>query len=480
MERTVIRNAYVASQDPLIGNQADLDILIEGNQIAAVGRDLEVGDAAVVDATSCIVMPGFVDAHRHIWQGAIRGVCADWSIMDYATRIRMNAARFFTPEDMYAAQLQGSLEALNAGVTTLTDYCHNILTPDHAHEAIRGSAESGMRAVWNYGFNFPPSESPHFKSLDQRVAFLDEIAAGYFSSPDNLLTLGVAPEEAMFAGSPEALIRQINAARNVGAHMFWHANSGPTPEGQAPRDVAALAERDMLGSDITFVHMAATEPDEWQMLADAGASVAFTPETELQMGMMWPSSITAREYGVNQAYGTDIVSNNSADMFTALRLGLQAVRGRVLELEGAMETGVPVTCQEVLDWGTIDAAKALGLDSVIGSITPGKRADLVLLRGDAITLAGWDRSNVAGAIVMQAQSTDVDTVWVDGRVVKKDGQLVADTKRPSALLQAASERLHEKISAAGGFALSQTQAAGRIMAVAGSEHGEYVFDNEVV
>ena len=183
---------------------------------------------------------------------------------------------------------------------------------------------------------------------------------------------------------------------------------------------------------------------------------------------------------MNQAYGTDIVSNNSADMFTALRLGLQAVRGRVLELEGAMETGVPVTCQEVLAWGTIDAAKALGLDSVIGSITPGKRADLVLLRGDTITLAGWDRSNVAGAIVMQAQSTDVDTVWVDGRVVKKDGQLVADTKRPCALLQAASERLHEKISAAGGFALSQAQAFGRIMAVAGSEHGEYVFDNEVV
>ena len=142
--------------------------------------------------------------------------------MDYATRIRMNAARFFTPEDMYAAQLQGSLEALNAGVTTLTDYCHNILTPDHAHEAIRGSAESGMRAVWNYGFNFPPSESPHFKSLDQRVAFLDEIAAGYFSSPDNLLTLGVAPEEATFAGSPEALDRQINAARNVGALSLIH------------------------------------------------------------------------------------------------------------------------------------------------------------------------------------------------------------------------------------------------------------------
>ena len=163
MARTLIRGGFVASQDPDFGDQPDTDVLIEDGGIVAVGQNLDVGDAEITDATNCIVLPGFIDGHRHIWQGPLRGVCADWSIMDYASRIRLNAARHFTPEDMYAAQLQGGLEALNAGVTTVTDYCHNLLTPDHAHEAIRGVSESGLRTVWNYGFNYPPQEAPHFK-----------------------------------------------------------------------------------------------------------------------------------------------------------------------------------------------------------------------------------------------------------------------------------------------------------------------------
>ena len=475
MQKTLIRSGFVASQDPEIGNQDQLDVLIEGNTIAAVGRDIEAGDAHSVDASDCIVMPGFVDAHRHIWQGALRGVCADWSIMDYFTRIRLNAARFFTAHDMYAAQLQGGLEALNAGVTTVTDYCHNLLTPDHAFEAIRGLKESGLRAVWNYGFNFPPAEDPHFRSLQQRLAFLDEIAKRDFSSSDDLLTLGVAPEEAMLAGSPQVLDQQINAARAVGARLFWHANaSAETP----PREVAGLHERGMLSSDMTFVHMAGTEQDEWRMLNDHGASVVFTPDTELQMGMRWPSSATAKKFGVNQAYGTDIVSNNSADMFTTLRVGLQALRAQLLEAEGEMQSGVPITCEEVLKWGTIDAARALGMESIVGSITPGKRADILLLKGDSMTLTGWDRTNVAGAIVLHAQSTDVDTVWVDGEVVKQDGKLKMDIRPVCSQLQAASTGLHARIEAAGGFALSPEQTQSRLMAVAGSEHGQYDFEKE--
>lgn len=475
MQKTLIRSGFVASQDPEIGNQEQLDVLIEGTTIAAVGRDIEAGDAHIVDAGDCIVMPGFVDAHRHIWQGALRGVCADWSIMDYLSRIRLNAARFFTADDMYIAQLQGGLEALNAGVTTVTDYCHNLLTPDHAFEAIRGLKESGMRAVWNYGFNFPPAEAPHFRSLQQRLAFLDEIAKRDFSSADSLLTLGVAPEEAMFAGSPQVLDQQIKAARTVGARLFWHANA---PADTPPREVAGLYERGMLSSDMTFVHMAGTEQDEWQMLSDHGASVVFTPDTELQMGMRWPSSATAKEFGVNQAYGTDIVSNNSADMFTTLRVGLQGLRGHLLEAEGQMQSGVPITCEEVLKWGTIDAARALGMETVVGSITPGKRADILMLKGDSMTLTGWDRTNVAGAIVFHAQSTDVDTVWVNGEIVKQNGKLKMDIRPVSSQLQAASTGLHARIEATGGFALSPEQVQGRLLAVAGSEHGQYDFEKE--
>jgi len=474
MARTLIRGGFVASQDPDFGDQPDADVLIEDWNIVAVGQNLDVGDAEITDATNCIVLPGFIDGHRHIWQGPLRGVCADWSIMDYASRIRLNAARHFTPEDMYAAQLQGGLEALNAGVTTVTDYCHNLLTPDHAHEAIRGVSESGLRTVWNYGFNYPPQEAPHFKSLEERLSFLEELAKQYFSSKDQLVTLGVAPEELLFAGGTEILDEQITAARAVDAHIFWHANMpGETP----PREVAKLHDASLLGPDITFVHMAGTEPDEWKLLADHGASVAFTPDTELQMGMACPSSHIARRYGVNQVYGTDIVSNNSADMFTALRLGLQGVRAYVLETDGPMHSGVPITCNEVLKWGTIDAARALGMDSVIGSISPGKRADIVLLRADTLTLAGWDRSNVASAIVLHAQSADVDTVWVNGKIVKRDGKLLADTKFACGLLQAASERLHDRIVRHGGFALSEEEAMRRVMTIASTEHGQYDFSS---
>ena len=472
MKRTLIKGGFIASQDPDFGNQADGDVLIENEQIVAVGLNLEAGDAEIVDASNCIVMPGFVDAHRHIWQGPLRGVCADWSIMDYLSRIRLNVARHFEPEDMYAAQLQGGLEALNAGVTTVTDYCHNLLTPDHAHEAIRGVSESRLRTVWNYGFNFPPQDAPFFQSLEQRLSFLDELATQYFSSKDQLVTLGVAPEESLLAGPFSNLATQFNAARDVDAHIFWHANApGSTP----PRDVAALSNEELLGPDITFVHMAGTEADEWQMLADHGASVAFTPDTELQMGMLCPSSHIARRYGVNQAYGTDIVSNNSADMFTSLRVGLQAVRAHVLVTEGLMHSGVPVTCDEILKWGTIDSARALGMESVIGSITPGKKADILLLRADTLTLTGWDRSNVASAIVLHAQSADVDTVWVNGQIVKRDGKLLADTKTACNLMQATSSRLHERVAEAGGFALEEEETTRRMMAVSGSEHGQYDF-----
>ncbi len=474
MKRTLIKGGFVASQDPDFGNQPDSDVLIEDGRVAFVGQNLEAPDAEIVDATNCIVLPGFVDGHRHIWQGPLRGVCADWSIMDYVSRIRLNAARHFTPDDMYAAQLQGGLEALNAGVTTVTDYCHNLLTPDHAHEAIRGVSESGLRTVWNYGFNFPPHNAPFFQSLEQRLSFLDELANQYFSSKDQLVTLGVAPEETLFVGTFANLSKQIIAARAVDAHVFWHANApGETP----PRDVDALNSAQLLGPDITFVHMAGTEADEWQMLADHGASVAFTPDTELQMGMTCPSSHIARHYGVNQAYGTDIVSNNSADMFTTLRVGLQAVRAHVLATEGIMHSGVPITCDEVLKWGTIDAARALGMETVIGSITPGKQADILLLRADTLTLTGWDRSNVASAIVLHAQSADVDTVWVNGQIVKRDGKLVADTKTACNLMQATSSRLHERVAENGGFALAAEETTRRMMAVAGSEQGQYDFSH---
>ncbi|MEC7763749.1 MAG: amidohydrolase family protein [Pseudomonadota bacterium] len=474
MRKTLIKNGFIASVDPTIGNIDGGDILINGDKIEAVGRNLEVTDAEVIDATHRIVMPGFVDAHKHIWQGAaVRGYCVDWSLDDYVNFIRLNVAAAFSPEDMYAAQLHGAYEAMSAGVTTAADYCHNIVTRTHAHEAIRGLKDSGMRVVWNYGFNYPPTDDPDFKSFDERVSFGRELAKQYFSSKDQLITMGVAPEELQHAKDDDVLAAQFNLARDVDANIYWHCNSKKPIGIRIPRGVARIQKLGLMGDDILFVHMSATEPDEWKMVADAGASVVFTPDTELQMGMMWPSGDIAKSLGITQAYGSDITSNNSADMFNALRLGLQTTRCRMIDRDELLGSGVPITTEEALRWGTIDGAKAVGLEDKVGSLTPGKQADLVFLNTRSLSLIGWDRSNVAGTIIQEAQTTDVESVMVGGKFVKRGGRMVGDMDPVLDLLEASRVRIAEKMESWGGRVLDDNESERRMHAMRDTESGAF-------
>jgi len=473
MQKLLIKNGFVASVDAEIGNVADCDILIDGDKIVEVRRGIEAAEAEVVDASDHIVMPGFVDGHKHIWQGAaVRGYCADWSLDDYVNFIRLNVAAAFEPEDMYAAHLHGAYEAMNAGVTTAADYCHNIVSRDHAHEAIRGLQDSGMRVIWNYGFNYPPTENPEFSHLADRLEFAREIAKQYFSSKEQLVTMGVAPEEEHHAVTGEALAAQFNIARELDAHLFWHCNSKAGGI-RRPHNIARINELGVMGSDILFVHMSATEEEEWQMVADHGAAVVFTPDTELQMGMMWPSGDIAKCYGITQCYGSDITSNNSADMFNPLRLALQTTRCRVIDREGYKTSGTPFTTDEALRWGTIDAAKAVGLESKVGSLTPGKQADIIMLNTRSLSLVGWDRSNVSGTIIQQAQTADVSNVMVAGKFMKRNGQMLGDMMRICKLLEESSTRISAKIDSWGGRILDKGEADRRLTAMRTFESGSF-------
>ena len=320
----IIKNGTIISMDPKIGVLYNADVLVRDDTLVSVGPNLVAPPGAEeIDASNCIVMPGFIDTHRHIWQGAMRSVCADWSLMDYVRGIRMNAASAYNPDDIYAAQYHGALEALDSGVTTVADYCHNINTPDHGHEAIRGLQDSNLRAVWSYGFNMPPLEDPAFKSRDERVSFARDLAKQYFSDDSSLLTLGISPEEVFLWGEENQNgIKQIELANELNARVFWHCNGGSLT-GERPRDVAALESLGLLSSNMTLVHMHCTDDDEWAMVANAGASVSFTPDTEMQMGMNWPLTDVARANNITQSYGIDITSNNSADFFVCLRMALQ-------------------------------------------------------------------------------------------------------------------------------------------------------------
>ncbi len=452
--RTLVRDACIITVDPTIGNIDGGDLLIEDTRIVAVGPGLEATVDRVIDGRGCIALPGFVDAHRHLWEGAMRGVAADWSILDFVGNIRLLAAGFLRPEDMYATALHGGLEALNAGVTTVTDYCHNVRTVDHARRAIAGVRAAGVRAVWGYSFTGLASGRSEEPARGDDLALVEALAAEQFAD-DGLVTLGICPEEPMHWDADAGAVRaQVALARRLRAPMFLHCNSVPRLDGGGlEREVERLDAAGCLGHDLALVHMGFTAPDEWDRLGEIGAHAVFTPDTELQMGLGWPAIAEARRAGVNIGLGTDITANNSADMFSAMRLALQAERGRRMAAEPGRQfrTGSVLTCADALHWATMGSAAACGLADQVGSLTPGKEADIVLIRADGITLAGWDRRRPEATIVLQAGVGDVDTVLVAGQVVKKDGRFLADTGAAARALEATSAHVHAAVAAAGGF-----------------------------
>lgn len=452
--RTLIKNAFVVSVDPRIGNLDGADILIEGSRIVDVRPGIVADDVAIFDATGHIVCPGFIDTHHHIWQSAIRGITADWSLRDYVVGIRLAIAAAYEPEDMYAAELNGALGALRVGVTTTADYCHNLNSADHVEESIRGIKDSGARIVWCYGFNQPPLPAPAFTSLEQRVDYLHKTAQRHFSSRDGLVTLGVSPEEPRFWPDITHGARQFAAAREVDARIFWHANSSKgLAHNDYRHDALKAADAGLLASDVTLVHMNQSEQREWDRVAEAGAHLSLTPETELQMNMGWPPLAAARSRDINVSLGIDILSNNNADLRFQARLMLQAERYSMTVADaGAMRRGVPIKSAEALYWATMGGARAVGLDHCIGSITPGKEADLQIHDARGVSMVGWDRSSPEGALLLQADTGTLSAVLVAGKFVKRDHRLTGNEAQSCALLTRANERVLDRIASKGGVA----------------------------
>ncbi|ATE66288.1 amidohydrolase family protein [Rhizorhabdus dicambivorans] len=462
--KTLIKNAVVVTVDPAIGDVHGGDILIEDGFICEIAESITAGDAEIIDATGCIAIPGFVDTHRHLWEGALRSVSADWAGLEFVSNMLILSSACFRPRDMYATAYQGGLDCLNAGVTTVADYCHNVITPEHASEAVRGLRESGVRAAWSYSFNPSLSEKSAFANTAARISFLEDFARTHFQDRDDLVSLAVCPQEiGGWQKDRQNAVKTFEVARRLGAPLLVHANAYTRPGGEYLGEVELLDELGLLGPDLTVVHMGFTKDDEWRRLGEVGAHVSFTPETELQMGMNPPPITAAMDAGVNISVGADITANNSGDLFTQLRLALQVERAKLAEKHaGAIYAGTGISCAQALEWGTIGGARALGMQDRIGSITPGKEADIVLIRADGIAMTGWDRSNPAATVVQQAGIHVVDTVLVKGKVVKRDGRLIADERSACELLEETSRYIHEEAAAKGGFNVSNEELMARL------------------
>lgn len=447
LQRTLFINArpLTLSKVPLAPGLQQ--ILIEDGRIAALGHDLGVsGDAAVIDAQGGIVMPGMIDTHRHVWQSLLRGQLADGSLYDYMAKLRCGFAPQFSAEDAELGNHAGALDALNAGVTTVVDHSHVIATPDHADALLTGLESSGIRAVFCYGLSdVPDPDAP----IDPSRAFsstwrhhdAERLRKQRLSAEHGLIRFGIGASEFLFAPL-HYTATEVALARRLGAHRYSiHAANGPFAKGT--RYVTRMLAKGLVDERTLFVHGNVLSWQDLSRMKDLGANLAVTPESEMQMGMGTPIWPLARKAGVHCGLGADIVSGGSGDLFTQMRLALAAGRMAAndkLGVRGIMPGTLTLTAEDALRAVTIEAARAAGLDSEVGSIEVGKRADLLMLRSTGAHLVPI--ADPVKTVVMQANVSDIDLVMVDGRVVKSNGQLVGvDQAALASKMTRAAERI---------------------------------------
>lgn len=446
--RTLISGGTVLLGPVLTGHFARADVLIVDGNIAQIGQDLDSSGASVIDATGTFVLPGFVDAHAHLWEASMRGISSDWDILDFAWGIRFNHIGLHAPEDLYAGVLAGALSSLDSGTTTVLDHVHAVASPEHADEALRAVTDSGIRAVWAYGLSDVPG-STGFPSPQARYT---DARARRGALPDgSRITMGLAVNDPL--NVPWELTRQEFAlARELDVLLTAHTNTtwGPV----RPKEIELLARDGLLGARQVYSHADASSDDELDLLAGAGAALVSTPESELQMGLGTPLFRRAAARGVAVALGSDLQANNSPDAFSWMRLARQAENGHlnqaILTGSGLVGLdGVSVSVRETLHLSTMAGAVALGLDHRIGSLEPGKAADIVLLRNDSVRQRPI--IDPFATIVEHSQVGDVDTVLVGGEIAKRHGALVGDAPRNAVeLVDAAWARLSERMSSRGG------------------------------
>ncbi|MEU0177947.1 amidohydrolase family protein [Streptomyces massasporeus] len=437
--RTLLRSGHVISMDPGIGDLAQGDVLIEDGRITAVEPEISA-DAEVLDMSGHIVIPGFVDTHRHTWEAPIRGVAPDATLDDYFVDILDTFAPLYTPQDVYAGNLAGALECLNAGITTLVDWSHINNTPEHPDAAIQGLAESGIRAQYAYGSANTSLAEYWFES---RIAIpaddVRRIRSTHFASDDGLLTMGLATRGPGFCVD-EVVAAEWAMARELGLPITVHVAMGRLA-GRFGM-VKQLHDLGLLGPDTTYVHSCHLSGEEWRMVADSGGTVSVAPQVELQMGHGWPPVMQAIEYGLRPALSIDVVTTVPGDMFTQIRAAFGAERARVNA--DCWQSNMPVpstmlTARQMLEIATLNGAHVAGLEDRTGSLTPGKRADIVAIDATAVNVAPVH--DAVAAVTLCADVSNVDTVLVDGVIHKHDGRLLGDTARALRLVGEARDRL---------------------------------------
>jgi 5-methylthioadenosine/S-adenosylhomocysteine deaminase len=407
IDRLLLRDGIVIAVEPS-PHARPADVLVEHGRILAVGPGLPAVGATVIDASGQLVVPGFVDTHRHLWQTVLRGIATDVDLAGYMSLVQRRLARRVRPEDVYAGTLAGALECLDSGITTVQDFSDIQQTPEHSDAAVSALRASGIRAVFGYGY--PVVGPAHGQPATRRPAEVRRVRAEYFTDDAQLLRMALAPRGPSYAPL-ETAVADWRLARELDLRITVHVGSSPFAE----RPVQALRDHGLLSAATTYVHGNSLPDDELALIAESAAAVSIAPAVEAQMGHGAPMINRLRRAGVTTGLGADVVTSTAGDMFSLMRAAL--LTSRVGQEQRS-------TTASVLRLATLEGAAAIGLGGQIGSLQAGMQADIALLRADAINLCGALHDPV-GALVTAAHPGNVDTVLVAGVIVKRDGQLAS-------------------------------------------------------
>jgi cytosine/adenosine deaminase-related metal-dependent hydrolase len=409
-DRKLIKGGIVLSIDPSIGDFGNGDVLIEGDKIVQVGPGLSAGEAEVIDASGMIVIPGFVDTHRHIWEGILRNIGTDIPLegrVSYISFVLRTLAPAYRPEDVYAGNMVSAMGAIDAGVTTLLDWSHIQTSPAHTEAGIQALKDCGLRAVFAYGF-------PWWGKWEERQpSWFVRAANEHFASTDQLLTLALAAPGPEFTDF-EVARDHWKLARESGARITVHVGVGTYG---LDKKVQRFGDAGLLGPDTTYIHCTSLNDTEIQMIVDTGGTVTLAFPVEMMMGHGMPPVQKFLDRGLPPSLSVDVETNVPSDMFTQMRSAL-ALQRAIASAAGKTAVGA----RDVLAWATREGAKANGLDAKVGTLTPGKQADIVLLRTDRLNVTPLNDPYTA--IVMGMDTGNVDSVLINGRLMKRDRELL--------------------------------------------------------
>jgi 5-methylthioadenosine/S-adenosylhomocysteine deaminase len=418
MARLLLRSGIVVTQDPAIGVLPKGDVLIDGERIAAVAPEIAT-DAPALDCAGHFVLPGLINAHMHTWQTALRSVAANWTLLEYFRHVHAGLATVFEPEDIHVGTLAGALNQLDHGVTTLVDWCHNNPTPAHTDAGVDALWESGIRAAFLHGSPKPDPKpgQPHFSEVPHPRHEVERLLRGRLGDAKGRVALGVAVLGPHYS-TLDVSAHDFAMARELGLVASMHQGGG---EAKTPGGWEALMAQGLVGPHINIVH--GNNLTDAQLL---GVTFSVTPESEMAQGHGHPITGRLRALGAAPSLGVDLESAISGDLLTVARMALASQRALDNAEHRARTGGIPPTttvpAHEALSWITTEGAAMLGAADRIGSLSPGKQADIVVMATGE--LAMWPVHDPVATVVMQGSGARVRDVLVAGEFRKRDHRLL--------------------------------------------------------